>query len=151
MCCLAAACRLARDSRRGAAQPRRARPARLGLAVAGVYMRVMLGVERVGASEVRRGLDAPAGRQSTRFMVTPVFANPLRREVIVDTGDRYEKGLLWFEPLPHFRPAGYGVDINSPIRRRSRPRRPAVSGVSALVALSVFRRSTARRRARACI
>jgi hypothetical protein len=45
-------------------------------------------------------------------MVTPVFGNPLRREVIVDMGDRYEKGFLWFDPLPHFRPAGYGVITN---------------------------------------
>jgi hypothetical protein len=45
-------------------------------------------------------------------MVTPVFVNPFRREVLIDTGDRYEKGFLWFEPLPHFRPAGYGVDKN---------------------------------------
>jgi hypothetical protein len=45
-------------------------------------------------------------------MVTPVFANPFHREVIIDTGDRYEKGFLWFEPAPHFRPAGYGVVIN---------------------------------------
>ena len=43
-------------------------------------------------------------------MVTPVFVNPFRREVIVDTGERYEKGSVWFEPAPHFRPAGYGVD-----------------------------------------
>jgi hypothetical protein len=28
-------------------------------------------------------------------------------------GDRYEKGFLWFDPLPHFRPAGYGVTINA--------------------------------------
>ena len=45
-------------------------------------------------------------------MVTPVLANPFRREVIIDTGDRYEKGIVWFEPAPHFRPAGYGVVIN---------------------------------------
>jgi hypothetical protein len=61
--------------------------------------------------EVRSGLDR-AGRTDTRFMVTPVFARPLSREVIVDLGDRYEKGFLWFDPLPHFRPAGYGVDKN---------------------------------------
>jgi hypothetical protein len=42
-------------------------------------------------------------------MVTPVFANPFKREVVIDFGERYEKGLLWFEPLPHFRPAGYGI------------------------------------------
>ena len=43
-------------------------------------------------------------------MVTPVFANPFRRDVLVDTGTRYEKGQLWFGPTPHFRPLGYGVD-----------------------------------------
>jgi hypothetical protein len=52
--------------------------------------------------------------------VTPVFGNPFRREVIVDVGDRYEEGLVWFEPLPHFRPAGYGVDtgMNLPAAAR---------------------------------
>jgi inner membrane protein len=43
-------------------------------------------------------------------MVTPVAVNPFRREVLVDTGDRYEKGVVWFDPLPRFRPVGYGVD-----------------------------------------
>ena len=38
------------------------------------------------------------------------IANPLRREVIVDLGDRYEKGFVDFSPGPHFRPAGYGVE-----------------------------------------
>jgi hypothetical protein len=42
-------------------------------------------------------------------MVTPVAVNPFSREVVVDLGDRYEKGNLWFEPLPHFRPAGFGM------------------------------------------
>ena len=77
----------------------------------GVYMALMLASNWWARAEVARGL-ARAGRADTRFMVTPVFANPLRREVIVDVGDRYEKGFLWFEPLPHFRPAGYGVDKN---------------------------------------
>jgi hypothetical protein len=27
--------------------------------------------------------------------------------------DTYEKGFLWFDPLPHFRPAGYGVNVNA--------------------------------------
>jgi hypothetical protein len=81
------------------------------LIVAAVYMAVMLGSNWWARAEVRAGLDR-AGRTGTRFMVTPVFGNPFRREVIVDMGDRYEKGLLWFEPLPRFRPAGYGVNTN---------------------------------------
>jgi hypothetical protein len=39
-----------------------------------------------------------------------VIVNPFRREVIIDVGDRYEKGNLWFEPAPHFRPGGYGIE-----------------------------------------
>ena len=71
-------------------------------------------------------------------MVTPVFANPFRREVVIDVGDRYEKGHLWFDPLPHFRPAGFGVakgldqpDVQQALQSAAR------AGVSAMVALPV--------------
>jgi len=85
------------------------RPARLGLAAAALYMLVMLGSNVWARSVVRSGL-ARAGRPAeTRFMVTPVFGNPFQREVVIDVGDRYEKGNLWFDPLPHFRPAGFGM------------------------------------------
>jgi inner membrane protein len=87
------------------------RLARRALAVAGIYVLLMLASNWWARAEVRSGLDR-AGRADSRFMVTPVFGNPFRREVIVDMGDRYEKGMLWFDPLPHFRPAGYGVDTN---------------------------------------
>ena len=99
--------RLAR--RRGTIAPWR--PARWGLAAAAVYAMLMLGSNWWARAEVRREL-ARAGRADVRFMVTPVFANPIRREVFVDVGDRYEKGFLWFDPFPHFRPAGYGVNTN---------------------------------------
>lgn len=85
-------------------------PARLALATAAVYIVAMLGSNLVARREVRDGLTRAGRPENTRFMVTPVFANPFRREVIIDVGDRYEKGFLWFEPLPHFRPAGYGVE-----------------------------------------
>jgi hypothetical protein len=29
---------------------------------------------------------------------------------VIDVGDRYEKGNLWFDPRPHFRPAGFGLE-----------------------------------------
>ena len=92
------------------ARRRGARPAKIGLAVAAVYIAVMLASNLVARREVRSGLTRAGRTDDTRFMVTPVFGNPFRREVIVDVGGRYEKGFLWFEPLPHFRPAGYGVD-----------------------------------------
>jgi len=96
-------------ARRGHPEPRRW--AQRGLAVAAAYALLMLASNWWARSEVSSGLDR-AGREGVRFMVTPVFGNPLRREVIVDMGDRYEKGFLWFDPLPHFRPAGYGVITN---------------------------------------
>lgn len=88
-------------------------PACLGLAIAGGYIAVMLASNAWARMEVRRGLDRAGRPPETRYMVTPVLANPFRREVIVDNGDRYEKGLLWFEPTPHFRPTGFGVDVQA--------------------------------------
>jgi len=96
------------SSRRGAARPER--PARVALAVVTAYTLAMLASNLWARSVVHDGLTRAGRPPETRFMVTPVFANPLRREVLVDTGDRYEKGFLWFEPGPRFRPAGYGVD-----------------------------------------
>lgn len=93
-----------------ASKRRDRRPARIALTVAAAYVAIMLLSNLVARREVRDGLTRAGRPGDTRFMVTPVFGNPFRREVIVDVGDRYEKGLLWFRPLPHFRPAGYGVD-----------------------------------------
>lgn len=87
------------------------RAARLGVAAAAIYVFAMLGSNVWARHEVAGGL-ARAGRPAdTRFMVTPVVINPFAREVVIDVGDRYEKGNLWFAPLPHFRPAGFGMDI----------------------------------------
>ncbi|MFN2447827.1 MAG: metal-dependent hydrolase [Vicinamibacterales bacterium] len=85
------------------------RPARTALIVAGAYIGVMLLSNVWARSAVADGL-ARAGQDGARFMVTPVAVNPFVREVIVDTGERYEKGHLWFAPTPRFRPAGYAVD-----------------------------------------
>jgi inner membrane protein len=89
---------------------RNARPARIGVALAAIYVAAMLASNLIARREVASGL-ARAGRPAdTRFMVTPVFVNPFRREVVIDVGDRYEKGNLWFDPGPHFRPAGFGIE-----------------------------------------
>jgi len=90
-------------------KPNPVRPARIALMFAAIYIAVMVGSNLLARREVRGGLVRAGLPPDTPFMVTPVFANPLRREVVIDVGDRYEKGHLWFEPLPHFRPAGYGV------------------------------------------
>ena len=93
-----------------ASRRRHVRPARIAITVAAVYIAVMLVSNLAARREVRDGLTRAGRPENTRFMVTPVFGNPIRREVIIDLGNRYEKGFLWFDPLPHFRPAGYGVN-----------------------------------------
>lgn len=97
-------------ARRGHAQP--ARAARVGLGLAAVYISLMLVSNLVARSAVGAGLARAGLPPETRFMVTPVWANPFAREVLIDTGDRYEKGFVWFEPRPHFRPAGFGLVVN---------------------------------------
>lgn len=86
------------------------RPARIGVAVAVIYMLVMLGSNSVARRVVREGLVRAGRPGSTAFMVTPVPVNPFRREVVVDVGDRYEKGVVVFDPWPRFRPSGFGID-----------------------------------------
>jgi inner membrane protein len=89
---------------------RHPRPARIGVAIAAIYVVVMLGSNLIARREVSAGITRAGRSADTRFMVTPVILNPFRREVVIDLGDRYEKGTLWFDPLPHFRPGGYGID-----------------------------------------
>ncbi len=89
-----------------------ARGAQVALAAAALYVALMYGSNVWARAEVRSGL-ARAGRADAPFMVTPVAVNPFHREVLVDLGDRYEKGFLSFSPAPHFRPAGYGVEKHS--------------------------------------
>ena len=85
------------------------RPARIGVTIAAIYVAAMLASNVIARREVVSGLARAGVPPGTRFMVTPVVVNPFRREVVVDLGDRYEKGNLWFDPLPHFRPAGFGI------------------------------------------
>ncbi len=85
------------------------RPARIGVTIAAIYVVLMLASNVIARREVAGGLARAGLPPRTRFMVTPVVVNPFKREVVIDVGDRYEKGNLWFDPLPHFRPAGFGI------------------------------------------
>jgi inner membrane protein len=86
------------------------RAARTCVALAAIYVLAMVGSNVLARREVASGLLRAGRPADTRFMVTPVVVNPFRREVVIDVGDRYEKGNLWFDPLPHFRPAGFGIE-----------------------------------------
>ncbi len=85
-------------------------PARLGLVLSIVYMLAMFGSNLMARETVRTGLVRAGQAADTRFMVTPVLINPFKRDVVIDVGGRYEKGTVWFEPTPHFRPGGFGID-----------------------------------------
>ena len=89
---------------------RNPRAARIGVALAAIYVVAMLASNLIARREVANGIVRAGRPAETRFMVTPVVVNPFRREVVIDFGDRYEKGNLWFDPMPHFRPAGFGID-----------------------------------------
>ncbi len=95
-----------RDAARGT------RLARIALGAVVVYVAAMYASNLWARQVVAQGL-ARAGRDGARFMVTPVAVNPLRREVIVDLGDRYERGFVTFAPAPEFRPAGFGVETRA--------------------------------------
>jgi len=88
------------------------RAARVGLLTAVLYVAAMYGSNLWARVVVADGLGR-AGRGGARFMVTPVAVSPFQREVLVDLGDRYEKGFVTFAPLPRFRPAGYGVETRA--------------------------------------
>jgi len=96
------------------------RAARTALALAVVYVAAMFGSGLWARQAVRAGL-ARAGRADAPFMVTPVIGIPWQREVLVDLGDRYEKGFVDFTPAPRFRPAGYGVETHAddPLARQA--------------------------------
>ena len=98
--------------RRRDGRPRPERAAQVGLMIAGVYVALMLASNTLARSVVADGLVRAGLPAATRFMVTPELVNPFRREVVIDLGDRYEKGFVWFQPAAHFRPAGYGIDTN---------------------------------------
>lgn len=104
----------ARDAARGAIVTRRL------LGGAALYVALMYASNLWAREVVAQGL-ARAGRPGARFMVTPVLVNPLRREVLVDLGDRYEKGFVTFAPAPSFRPAGFGIETaaDDPAARRA--------------------------------
>ncbi len=88
------------------------RRAAAALVVAALYIGAMF-ASNLWARAVVADVLATAGQAGARFMVTPVAVNPFRREVLVDLGDRYDKGFVTFAPRPSFRSAGYGVDIHA--------------------------------------
>jgi inner membrane protein len=83
--------------RRRASGRTSSRAAAAALVCASVYIGAMLVSARMARSIVRDSWIARTGEAPRALMVGPVPINPLRRDVIVDSGDRYHVGsFAWF-------------------------------------------------------
>jgi inner membrane protein len=84
----------------GALLAGRSRPryAAAALGVAALYVGAMLISARVARGIVRDAWIARTGEAPRALMVGPVPVNPLRRAIIVDTGDRYFEGSFRWMP-----------------------------------------------------
>ena len=76
-------------------------PARIAIAVVGVYALAMVASSRLGRVAVERQV---AGEPADRVMVSPVAVTPFRRRVVRDFGDRYETGELTLGASMRYRP-----------------------------------------------
>jgi inner membrane protein len=74
------------------------RPARIALVAATVYIGAMIGSAKAARAHVIDAWTAARGRAPRALMVGPAFANPLRKEIIVDAGDVYEVGTFTWWP-----------------------------------------------------
>jgi inner membrane protein len=81
-----------------ARQRRSAKPARGSLLVAAVYVAVMIVSARAARTEIVDRWQQVEGTPPRALMVGPVPLTPLRRQVIIDAGDRYETGTFTWQP-----------------------------------------------------
>ena len=79
---------------------RRTRPARIVLAAVTLYIAAMAGLTLAGRAAVREALAERGIDPDSRVLVAPVPVNSLRRELLVDAGDRYLFGSMAWTPRP---------------------------------------------------
>jgi inner membrane protein len=77
---------------------RSVRPARGSLLVAAGYVLVMIVSARAARAEIIDRWQQVEGKAPLALMVGPVPVTPLRRQVIIDAGDRYETGTFTWQP-----------------------------------------------------
>ena len=76
------------------------RPARVALSIVAVYVALMIGGSRVASRIAIQEVEAQGHGPVRRLMAGPVLVNPLRRQLIYDTGDAYGFGSLSWTPQP---------------------------------------------------
>ncbi len=101
-----------------------ARAARVALVVAFLYIAAMVASARVARAQVADAWRAAHGADPQALMVGPVPAIPLRREVIVDAGDHYQRGrFAWWPAGVEFDPVLMPKNDGDPrvVRARGAP------------------------------
>jgi inner membrane protein len=73
-------------------------PARASLLLAAAYVMVMLVSARLARGEIADRWQQVEGKAPQALMVGPVPVTPLRRQVIIDAGNRYETGTFTWQP-----------------------------------------------------
>ena len=101
----------ARRWRRGA--PGAGRPAGWALALCTAYVAAMFAASATARSVARAEIER-SGASVRRIMAGPLPANPFRRQIVADVGDRYVLGLVELLPRPRFT-----VDAVSPVPRHA--------------------------------
>ncbi len=74
------------------------RPAGIVLLAASVYVGAMVWSAKAARAIVTDAWRAARGGPPQALMVGPAFVNPLRRDIIVDAGDHYERGTFAWWP-----------------------------------------------------
>jgi inner membrane protein len=77
---------------------RSARPARGALLLVAGYVLAMIVSARLARAEIIDRWQQVEGRPPHALMVGPLPITPLRRQVIIDAGDRYETGTFTWQP-----------------------------------------------------
>ena len=80
-----------------------ARPARMAIALLGLYIIGMATSSRIGRGIVERQVR---GEHADRVMISPTAVTPFRRRVVRDLGDRYETGELTLGTSARYGPSG---------------------------------------------
>ena len=74
------------------------KPARASLVLSAVYVLAMIVSARAARMEIVDRWQQVEGRPPQALMVGPMPITPLRRQVIIDAGDRYETGTFTWQP-----------------------------------------------------